>query len=375
MPTEDGGFYAIKGFLYQFDKSLIEIIKNPQKEFTIENIQDVNCENFVIQVKHHAAQDYAPSKIRKPISQILDLFSSDPSKNYCLYCHFKNRKPEMCKLSLDELDRILGVKERDIYSLEVKRNFIENFTLIFSEDYEEQFLQLITLIEAAFSLTDKDLAFLYHSIIRSNLIDIAIIPEREKRLIKKSDLDTYLNSAEKEIFYSSYSKYLTKSKYEALVKKEFFTFKAVNLNNFERLFIIDCDDKINKTDLIRIIVQISRKYFRANKSPAPYILLRSLSNETMVHIKRDLIDIDVTFNDGTQFDGDRFRIDRLKERGSIYNGATIKFVNEENLELVQNEIDFQEVYAFYLVSQPLISLPVRNTRIQITETDQVLKFL
>ncbi|MGA2464246.1 MAG: hypothetical protein ABSH06_07840 [Thermodesulfobacteriota bacterium] len=93
MPTEDGGFYAIKGFLYQFDKSLIEIIENPENQFVIENIQDINCEDFVIQVKHHSAQDFAPGKIRKSINQILDLFSSNPSKRYCLYCHFKDKEP------------------------------------------------------------------------------------------------------------------------------------------------------------------------------------------------------------------------------------------------------------------------------------------
>jgi hypothetical protein len=31
----DGGYYAIKGFLYQFDKTLIEIISNPDAHIGI----------------------------------------------------------------------------------------------------------------------------------------------------------------------------------------------------------------------------------------------------------------------------------------------------------------------------------------------------
>ena len=242
--------------------------------------------------------------------------------------------------------------------------------MIFSDNYEEQFLHLIELIKTNFSLSDKDLAYLYHSIIRSNLLNIAVIPEKERRRVKKLDLDSYLSKAEKDIFYWSYAKYLAKSKYEVLIKKEFFTFKTVNLNNFERLFIIDYDGKTNKSDLIRIIAQIKDKFFRVNKSPAPYVLLRSLRNEDLIDIKRNLIEIEISFNDGTQFDGDKFRIDQLKQKGAV-----IKFVNEGNINLIVNEINYQEIYSFYLTSPLPIALSVKNISIQITDTDQVLKFL
>lgn len=41
----DGGYYAIKGFLYQFDNAILEIMDNPDKEVGIEHIQDINCDN------------------------------------------------------------------------------------------------------------------------------------------------------------------------------------------------------------------------------------------------------------------------------------------------------------------------------------------
>ena len=33
--NNNGGYYAIKGFLYQFDKALIEILRNPSKKVRI----------------------------------------------------------------------------------------------------------------------------------------------------------------------------------------------------------------------------------------------------------------------------------------------------------------------------------------------------
>lgn len=374
MPAEDGGFYAIKGFLYQFDKTLIEVLEHPEDQFTVENIQDIDCQAFVIQVKHHAAQDYAPSKIRRPIIQIIELFQSNPAKKYCLYCHFKDKPPQEHKLELEELDKILGTKDKDIYSPELKRRFVESFQLTFSHNYEEQFLYLASLIEKGFSLREG-MSFLYHSIIRSKLLNIAVLPDAINRTIKKSDLDSYLNQAEKYIFYTSYSKYLERAKYESLVKREYFTIKVANLNNFERLFTVDFDGKINKTDILRIITQISKKYYRSYKSPAPYISIRSIQNDLLNGVKRELIDLRYSFSDGTQFDGDKFRLDYLKGEGNPQNKIVVKIINEPLLESIAKEIPFQEVFSFYLENPPQLELPGKRINIQIEQTDQILKFI
>lgn len=87
----DGGYYAIKGFLYQFDITLLEILNNPGTRVQFEQIQDINYDNYVIQVKHKETQDYSDSKIRKPIMQLIDIFNQDNSKKLNLYCHFKDQ--------------------------------------------------------------------------------------------------------------------------------------------------------------------------------------------------------------------------------------------------------------------------------------------
>lgn len=45
---DEGGYYAIKGFLYQFDKTLIEVITNPQTSVAFENRQDIDYEDYAL---------------------------------------------------------------------------------------------------------------------------------------------------------------------------------------------------------------------------------------------------------------------------------------------------------------------------------------
>ena len=51
---KDGGYYAIKGFDYQIDKTILEVLKQPNgdEEVAIEQIQDINTNSYVIQDKY-----------------------------------------------------------------------------------------------------------------------------------------------------------------------------------------------------------------------------------------------------------------------------------------------------------------------------------
>ncbi len=92
------GYYAIKGFLYQHDKAILEILmRDKGVPVYIERIQNIDCENYVLQVKHREAADYSASKIREPIIKLLDTFVNDISKKFCLDACFRNQKPHSIK--------------------------------------------------------------------------------------------------------------------------------------------------------------------------------------------------------------------------------------------------------------------------------------
>ena len=86
----DGGYYAIKGFEYQIDKTLIEVLtaRDHESVICLEQIQDINTDDFVMQVKYKESAKLIPSVIRNPIVQLISEYNSVPTKNYILYCYF-----------------------------------------------------------------------------------------------------------------------------------------------------------------------------------------------------------------------------------------------------------------------------------------------
>jgi hypothetical protein len=373
MSSNDGGYYAIKGFLYQFDKSLIEILRNPEIKVGIEKIQDININNYAIQVKHKETQNYSPSKIKDAIIQLIDLFKKDKSQKFCLYCYFKDKSPCLYKLNLTKLDKIIGDK-KDEYLPYLKKEFINNFQINFSDNYEEQFENLIDIIKNSFSLFSRDKAIIYHSIFRSKLFDISI-KTKEEREISKNDLLLFIKDTEKTIFYLSYSKYLDREKYEKIIRKEFFTFKVANIDNFERLFIIDCHQYMNLVDINKIVNCISKKYFKVSKSPQPILCFLNLQNGKLIDLKQELIDQGIMFNDGSLFNGDRFRLDRIIESELTNNQLKVKIVDFDHLYKILEKIKIKEIYQFYINSPILIETDHKHIKIQIEETNQILRMI
>jgi len=375
MSSNDGGYFAIKGFLYQFDKTLIEILENPEKEIKIEQIEDIDYQDYVIQVKHRETQSYNDSKIRKAVVNLIGEFEKNQSQKYCLYCYFNDKSPHKWTLNLSDLDKILG-KEKERYSDSLKENFLKNFLVRFSDDYESQFRDLLKLIESSFRLNSKEMASIYHSIFRSRLLDISIRKIKEQRKISKNDLDIFLQDTEKTIFYESYKNYLEIDKFCQVVKKEYFTFKKVNIDKFERLFLIECEKEIEIVELNRILNRLSEKYFRKDKSPQPYLCFFGIDIEKINELKRDLVDNEILFNDGTYFNGDKFRLDMVTRKDISKDAIKIKIIHQNDIQKVLDRVNIKEIFQFYLNSP----LEIKNgnfqhIKIQIQQVKYLLKMI
>ncbi len=372
--TDDGGYYAIKGFLYQFDTTLIEVISNPQSRVAFETKQDIDIDDYVIQVKHKETQDFSKSKIRKPVEKLLELFSHDQTKKFCLYCHFKNRIAQDWNITLTELDSIISVETRKAYLEPIRERFASAFIIRFSEDYETQFSRLLGMLKSQFSLKTIGEAVLYHSIFRSKLLERSVLPITE-RYIYFDELSQFLNDTEETVFYSAYLKYLSSEKYIKLVKKRYFTFSSPNINNFERLFIIECTNTTNLTDLIKIASRIANKYFRKGKSPQPYILFRNCNRDKMIKLKQDLYDSGVKFFDGTHFDGDRVRLEELFKNIINSSDYILKVVAEEDAFTMLQQVKMMEVFQFFTGEPISISTTTKNIKIQIDNVEHAFQML
>jgi hypothetical protein len=68
-PVDDGGHDAIKGFAYQFDKTLLEIFQSPKQRLEIEGAQDLSSEHCHMQIKNRSGKFY-PSVIGKAVRKM-----------------------------------------------------------------------------------------------------------------------------------------------------------------------------------------------------------------------------------------------------------------------------------------------------------------
>lgn len=379
MAALDGGYYAIKGFLYQFDKSIIEIIDNPTKDILLENIQDINYDDFVLQIKHKETATFSFSKIKPAVVQLLDLFNSDKSKKYILYCYFRDKSSAKWKLTNNDLNQILS-GDADNYTDEIKEKFIRNFVIQFSVDYENQFKQVIKKIKSSFGHKDNNSAIITHAIIRSNLLDIVVKQKPEKRKINKSELDALIVGNHQAIFEKSYLKYISKSKYEKEIKKRYFIFKKAAIENFERLFIVEYDNS-GLTTLNKIIQSLSNKYFvfydkGGLKSPPPYLCIRNINSDKLLELKKKLWNSNFRFNDGTCFNGDDFRLEQVKIHPQNKNDFKIKFVDEESLQQVLSNLNFDETFQFNLISEFIqLDNDIRQVKISINSLQQIINII
>lgn len=113
--------YTIKGFIYQFNKTLEQIFSEPKgTEITVEGIIediDVVSKDFTkaIQCKYHETKEkYKPSDIAKPILQMLVHFSKNKDKNiqYILYAHFSGEEVGEKVFPKIEVETILKSKDQ-----------------------------------------------------------------------------------------------------------------------------------------------------------------------------------------------------------------------------------------------------------------------
>lgn len=145
--------YAIQGFLYQFNKSILEILETSEDTIiTVEGIiEDIVIEDSTgiraIQCKYHEAQqDFTLSLVYKPILQMMHHFNNnkDMDIRYILYAHFPNETYYGAHpIDKQQLGVVLQSKNKELqkYTHELKDQidldkFLERFSLEFGNSLD-----------------------------------------------------------------------------------------------------------------------------------------------------------------------------------------------------------------------------------------------
>ena len=294
----DGGYYAIKGFDYQIDKTVVEILNcaDDSKQISIEQIQDINADNFVMQVKYKETQKYIVSKIKEPLTQLIDEFINcieDENKIYYLYCYFLDRNAEELTLSLGDLDHILGNKKGN-YSVAHKEQFVSRFALVFSPDFQTQFENVIAQIKTTFSCTSIEEAIVHYStIVHSLRLLVVSNDDPQKRFCTKMQLVAAVRNNRAAVFESGLKYFMDEQQRLKLVKSRLPTLKR-NQNNF--IFFGDIEYGTT-TSLAKIISDLLEAYYRkASKDLKPLTII--VNDPHIDGLKTSLIDSGIVYNDG-----------------------------------------------------------------------------
>ncbi len=346
----DGGYYAIKGFAYQIDKAILELLdtKKSEAEIFIENIQDIDSESFVMQIKYKETQKFSNSKIKEPVIQLIDEFlnNKNESKKYYLYCFFKDRNAtDTGSLSLEELNKILGKKSNQ-YEDEDKNSFLENFKLDFSPSFQEQFDEVIKKIGTLFNSSNHEESIFYYSQIDYQIRKIILNnPNPQSRKCNKKEIIEIVKKNKEIIFNSSFQQYLGKEAYLKFISSKF----QSPIKNQENCFLFGHIEDSKDLSIQSLLEELITGYFKKAQWDIKPLVFIFQDKEKANTVKKHFIGKQLFFNDGyesIEFNQKAFLREPLKHRTMLKEKPSDSLENISfkariiSLESIQGTSDF-----------------------------------
>lgn len=378
----DGAYIALRGYKFQFDRTILEIFNNSTKAIEIEQLQDYGFDDYLVQVKYHNT-DYTPAqqkqKIKKPLVQLFDQYLKNKTNKFILFIYLKGIAPSKKTLTVAELDAILGKIKK--FTTSDKADFITRFTLIYADDFESQYKVVIQKIKTAYSKSDEE-AEIYYSVISSFLLEIVISNPPSvisKRKTSKSEIDKIISNGKKLIFKSAYIEIVAKEKQLKHLNKLFFK-TPLNTEPHERIFIIEVKHTV-EVKLLKELVLLLKTKWSKNKTKTipdtdrfvPFIHFKGIQESDLVELKTDLQKDGYVINDGYDFMNANFNINSINKRPTFTNKLFFKFINkQQDLEKLLNNLDKTgEVYQFFIESPAIISFTGKHIKIEIKEIEDI----
>ncbi|MBE9467078.1 MAG: hypothetical protein IMY72_02010 [Bacteroidetes bacterium] len=302
MKKEDGGYYAVKGFVYQFDYTILEIFNQLDNNtiVKIEQEQDLSYENYIVQVKYYETKyntSQQKQKVKDATIKLLIDFRANQNNEYCLYIHLNGKNREVKKYStIADFDKFLG-KNANMYADILKEKFIEKYTIVYASNFKEQFFNIIKKIQQEFKC--KEEAYIYHALIRNHLLNILTnntTADSGNRGCCKQDILNLIGELKSRIVYSAYKEVLGELRYLKFIKSQF---PKVDFTYYNYLFIGDNIKETSSHTISHLIKQIVDKYFLPKNGKAkPFNVIIAKKDDELLRIKRELIKLNVKFNDG-----------------------------------------------------------------------------
>lgn len=370
---------TITGYFYQFDKSILELLKqeDDKASICIEGIEDIDLvsadETSAIQCKYYAKTEYNHSVIKKPIILMLQHFAENTNSGikYHLYGHYKSGHEKLNELTIESLKtNFLTYRktEKDKQDKNVQvthlvydelalsdddlNSFLELLTVdIYASSFEAQYQDIINTIKDNLSVSDVE-AELYHYNSALKLVkNLSIKQTREERTITKIDFINKIQIRD-EIFDSWFIRRKGREKYIRFIKKQCLS-SGLNMEAFDRFFLIDCCDCQSISDIMETVFLLAKKWskisLRQDSPFCPSIYVHNLSLENIVKLKNIMFTDGVLFLDAYPFKGSNIYSKHFYTKPTLENKIKFRFVDSlDDLKiLIVDAKRTVEIYQFY----------------------------
>lgn len=399
MATDRTAIDTIRGYYYQFDLYALQILESSGEKIVLEGIEDVDVktatETTAIQCKYYEGTSYNHSVIAEPIRWMLKHFSEHKAESfkYQLYGHYRDGQDKLIlPLTTGFVKNKFFTFTKDGVEHEYHRElsltdeeialFVERLKIIINAvSFDNQYSHLLAKIQETWKCKPIEAESHYYPIILKLVREIATDKDIAKRTVTREAFVENVNSYKKPLFDIWFAKKFGRECYHKRLHKTYFS-PGLNMNPYERFFLIDCDDKISDVDIKHMVLSVCKRWSKTSTQKGvpfvPYICLVNLPYERLPHIKTMLYEDGLIVNDGHPFGSSPFYAKAIIQEAKQGRDLTIKMIDD--ICMIDDVLDSisgktREIYQFYRntpyynnTKHTLISIYIEST----DEVEQII---
>jgi hypothetical protein len=367
--------FARPGFIYQHNTLFGLLLADPASEHEAPAAHTSEEVCFHLRSSAKSAEHFSPQALRKAIATMFGNFLKTPSQPHRLLCHFSDRESGTWQPTAREVLEIWDEYQTVSADVQDLARFAQRLTIEFREDFERELQMVLEQIRHHFGHEHQAQAAHTHGMM--NAYVQWHHPTDEPISLQKIE-DYWAKNGVTTVF-RGYDEWLSESTYQRWVQQTYLRPKLADLGTKERLFVVDCDDEIRIPELTQLCLTLSEQLFRDQQSPAPFVWFSGITGRRLFELKNHLFDQlyprGRRFNDGTHFDGCRFRLPTLLGPEARYN-AQLRVIKQQEAFCSELRDQLTEIYHFFLEEPlPLRGDHSQQTSVQIAKTRDALQII
>lgn len=402
--TDRSAVDTIRGYFYQFDLSILRVLKltSLDDSIEIECVEDIDIttatEVTATQCKYYAKTEYNHSVIKDAVKNMVSHFkeslAGEKSKVfYSIKGHFASGQEKLDGgIDVDFLKKHFLTYSEGKGAAKVTRyhhselglsdadlgEFLKRFAIdVRAKEFDEQYRDVLGTVRSIFECTPFSAEYFYYNNALAVIRELSIQAAPADRKITKKEFLARIDTSAI-LFNEWFMEKKGKRALLAALRKEYFT--ELNVSPHERFFLVEVDaTSYVRSDLKDLFFELSRKWAKLSRrepSPfCPYIYIHGLPDDELLALKRELSTEGFKLIDGHDFQGADFSYHSIMQKATYGNGIKIKVLNTlSNVEQTVNAITkTRYIYQFYLGKSyfDYDKPAVRHVKIQIEQLSDV----